>query len=192
MTDPIACATPPGDDNPHVHVGRPRVAFLVLFTACAPINPKGEQLPPEKAPPPIEGWSATLEPEVRRVAGRESTAEGSVRQPVTTRDGEPVAALVSAEGRPDRGQVLFAYHCERCHGPEGKGDGRDAPRLAIRPRDLTRAANLDRLGLEKLYLVIRDGGPAIGRHADMPSFADTLSDPDIASLIVYLLGRASE
>ncbi len=47
---------------------------------------------------------------------------------------------VSAEKpEPDlqAGKAAFEQSCSRCHGVEGKGDGRDAKRLFPRPRDLT-------------------------------------------------------
>ena len=36
-----------------------------------------------------------------------------------------------------QGKATFEQHCARCHGPEGKGDGPDAKRVPVVPRDLT-------------------------------------------------------
>src|SRR6185503_3874776 len=36
-----------------------------------------------------------------------------------------------------QGKESFGMQCSRCHGPSGKGDGPDAKRLTVVPRDLT-------------------------------------------------------
>ncbi|MCG3206016.1 MAG: hypothetical protein KCHDKBKB_02742 [Elusimicrobia bacterium] len=41
------------------------------------------------------------------------------------------------EGAVGRGQTIYTLHCARCHGADGKGNGVDAKRVVIPPRDLT-------------------------------------------------------
>ena len=40
-------------------------------------------------------------------------------------------------GEPKRGKELFRRYCIGCHGPEGNGEGENAPYLNPRPRDFT-------------------------------------------------------
>jgi len=42
-------------------------------------------------------------------------------------------------GRGDLAERLYGWNCMPCHGAEGKGDGPQAKRLGLKPRDFTRA-----------------------------------------------------
>jgi DMSO reductase family type II enzyme heme b subunit len=53
-----------------------------------------------------------------------------------------IAAFATAADNADptlisNGKTVFTQHCIRCHGAEAKGDGVDAKRLVVQPRDLT-------------------------------------------------------
>jgi mono/diheme cytochrome c family protein len=71
------------------------------------------------------------------------------------------AAIVA--GSPTRasgldGGLLYARHCERCHGVTGRGDGPDAGLFVTRPRDL-QSGFLSRYGAADLVRRIRHGVP---------------------------------
>ena len=57
----------------------------------------------------------------------------------------------------DKGRALYMAQCSRCHGPNGIGDGPDAPLLRNPPADLRRSEVLDSFSDEKLAERIRDG-----------------------------------
>jgi mono/diheme cytochrome c family protein len=75
-----------------------------------------------------------------------------------------VAWLLAALGavpRPapanEQGRSLYVRYCASCHGPEGRGDGADAPLLAQPPRNL-RDGVLQSVPVTELVARIRTGG----------------------------------
>lgn len=96
---------------------------------------------------------------------------------------EESRAKTVAEWRPragarvdlELGRAWFARACAQCHGPEGRGDGPLAVRLAGRPADLTRAG-MDR-DEERLARIIKFGrfGTAMAGH-------EALTDDAVVSL----------
>jgi len=53
----------------------------------------------------------------------------------------PIFAVAIVAGSPALahgidGALLYARHCERCHGVTGRGDGPEADLFVTRPRDL--------------------------------------------------------
>jgi cytochrome c oxidase cbb3-type subunit 2 len=105
---------------------------------------------------------------------------------------EARAALV-AEWRPEAaarvdaalGREWFARACVQCHGPDGRGDGSVAGKLAGRPADLTRA-EMDR-DEERLARLIKFGraGTAMAGH-------ETLKDEAVVSLARYVAELQAE
>ena len=72
-----------------------------------------------------------------------------------------MVVVLAAAGRPAAaldGRALYARHCERCHGPNGRGDGRDAELFATRPRDL-RTGFLAHYSTDDLVRRLRSGVP---------------------------------
>lgn len=89
----------------------------------------------------------------------------------------------------EAGEKLYGWHCLPCHGPEGKGDGPNAARLGLRPRDLTRG--LFKLKTspagqgpfdDDLYRTITAGLPV----RFMPSFREPLDPDDRWALVAFL------
>jgi putative copper resistance protein D len=80
-----------------------------------------------------------------------------------------------------RGQELFAAHCVRCHGAEGRGDGPDGAGLPRRPADLT-APHTNEHTAGDLFWWLTHGIPAGG----MPGFAGALGEEERWDLINFL------
>jgi mono/diheme cytochrome c family protein len=89
----------------------------------------------------------------------------------------------------EAGEKLYGWHCLPCHGPEGKGDGPNAARLGLRPRDLTRG--LFKLKSspagqgpfdEDLFRTITAGLPV----RFMPPFREPLDPGDRWAIVAFL------
>ncbi len=80
-------------------------------------------------------------------------------------------------------QDLYSDNCAGCHGPSGKGDGPAGKMLQPPPSDFGTALK----GKTDDYIkkVIKEGGAANGKSANMPAASD-LTDDQIKSLIDYI------
>jgi mono/diheme cytochrome c family protein len=82
----------------------------------------------------------------------------------------------------ERGQQLFLQHCQRCHGAEGKGDGRQAPE-GSHPANLT-DDQWDHGSTDgEIFTTIHDG---VGPKYDMDSYEGKITDTDIWSVVNYV------
>jgi mono/diheme cytochrome c family protein len=80
------------------------------------------------------------------------------------------------------GQGTFQRFCTRCHGPEGKGDGPQAPE-GSHPANLT-DAQWDHGGTDgEIFTTIHDGVPP---KYDMDSYEGKVTDTEIWNLVNYL------
>lgn len=95
----------------------------------------------------------------------------------------------------EAGERLYGWHCLPCHGPEGKGDGPNATRLGLKPRDLTRG--LFKLKTspagqgpfdEDLFRTITAGLPV----RFMPAFREPLEPDDRWAIIAFLRTLSAE
>jgi mono/diheme cytochrome c family protein len=84
------------------------------------------------------------------------------------------------------GREVFERHCLECHGVDGKGTGKLAAALPVRPADLTDCKLTDEDPVLLGQGIIRHGGPHIGRSLAMPGFGTLLSDSDIADVAHYV------
>ncbi|HMB53068.1 MAG TPA: cytochrome c [Thermoanaerobaculia bacterium] len=85
-----------------------------------------------------------------------------VAAPAAWAEGDPSAA--------ERGALLYEIHCANCHGGQGRGDGRLAEVLTVRPPDLGRLTGDDgRFPVERLRRAI-DGRDDVRGHGrrEMP------------------------
>jgi putative copper resistance protein D len=80
-----------------------------------------------------------------------------------------------------RGRELFAAHCVRCHGAQGRGDGPDGVGLPRRPADLT-APHTNEHTAGDLFWWLTHGIPRGG----MPGFAGALGEEERWDLINFL------
>jgi len=81
-----------------------------------------------------------------------------------------------------RGSIAYRTYCVLCHGASGKGDGRAAKMYTPRPANLTVSPFPD----QYKEMIIRGGGPAVGRSPYMPPWGDELTDEQIRDLISFL------
>jgi len=81
-----------------------------------------------------------------------------------------------------RGSIAYRTYCVLCHGATGKGDGRAAKMYTPRPANLTVSPFPD----QYKEMIIRGGGPAVGRSPFMPPWGDELTDEQIHDLVAFL------
>ena len=113
---------------------------------------------------------------------RSSTAPGEMAKEIpAVVPPPPEAALVTAETR-----STYQWYCTQCHGVEGKGNGVNAPMLAVPPRDHTKANYLETRTDRQLFDTIQLGGLSVGRAPCMPAWGHTLDDQMIHSLVRYI------
>src|SRR5688572_33492025 len=87
----------------------------------------------------------------------------------------PEAAVV-------RGGIVYRTYCVLCHGTDGRGDGRAAKMYTPKPADLTVSPFND----SYKEMIIRGGGPSVGRSAYMPPWGGELSNEQIHDLVAFL------
>ena len=83
-----------------------------------------------------------------------------------------------------RGAGLFIEHCARCHGPAGKGDGKDSSHAADLTDDLRAELNTEGVLFYKVW-----NGHAIQLRTqvdDMPAFSGTLTRDQVWTLVEHL------
>ncbi len=78
--------------------------------------------------------------------------------------------------KPIDGRRLYAQHCARCHGPDGKGLKAEVPGV----RDLTDANLMGLLNDDRIKQTIRMGKPPT-----MPAFSH-FAEPSLKVLVAYV------
>jgi mono/diheme cytochrome c family protein/thiol-disulfide isomerase/thioredoxin len=81
-----------------------------------------------------------------------------------------------------RGRLTYQVHCARCHGPEGRGDGADAPLLQPPPRDFAAAPWTHGQTPESVREAVRRG---IAGTA-MPGFGPLLSKRELEGVVAFV------
>ncbi|WP_447975395.1 c-type cytochrome [Nitrospira sp. Kam-Ns4a] len=84
-------------------------------------------------------------------------------------------------GDPQRGKPIFEQRCAVCHGPQGRGDGPEAPFLSPRPASLISAATSVKSDAE-LLATIANGKP----RTAMPAWKDVLSEQERRDVLAYI------
>ena len=85
------------------------------------------------------------------------------------------------QGVPERGKVIYEAQCARCHGPEGRGDGPEAPFLAPRPPNLVSAATSVKSDRELLVII-----ETRKSHLDVKNYKDALTQQQQQDVLAYL------
>lgn len=89
------------------------------------------------------------------------------------------------------GKVVYGHYCSTCHGESGAGDGFNAFNLDPRPRDLSTPDFQKHRSDSQLEDAVRRGGSGVGLSPLMPPWGHTLSDQQIAQVVLYLRSLAS-
>jgi mono/diheme cytochrome c family protein len=83
------------------------------------------------------------------------------------------------------GKKSYQRLCEKCHGPEGKGDGTAA--TGAQPPDLTDAQWDFGSSDGEMFAVIHDG-----TSKDMEGYKDRMSDAEIWNVVNYIKSLAGK
>ena len=89
-----------------------------------------------------------------------------------------------------RGQALYAQHCLRCHGADGRGEGPDAPGLVMWPPTLNGSLLWKRLEGE-LFWRVRHGMRGRNGQPTMPGADPLLSDAQVWEMLDFLQAQAA-
>ena len=89
-----------------------------------------------------------------------------------------------------RGQHVYEQHCLRCHGADGRGEGPDAPGLAMWPPTLNGSLLWKRMEGE-LFWRVRHGLQGRDGRPTMPGFDRQLSDAQIWEVLDFLQAQAA-
>jgi len=91
------------------------------------------------------------------------------------------APTPDSKGDPERGKPIFEQRCAVCHGPQGRGDGPEAPFLSPRPASLISAATSVKTDAD-LLKAIANGKP----RTAMPAWKDVLSEQERRDVLAYI------
>jgi mono/diheme cytochrome c family protein len=93
-------------------------------------------------------------------------------------------------GDPVRGRAEYMQRCALCHGETGDGRGKLAASLNPKPVDFTTPGILAKRSDWQLYVVVRDGGPAIGLSPKMLPWGQVMTDQQIRDAAAYVRSLA--
>jgi mono/diheme cytochrome c family protein len=105
--------------------------------------------------------------------------EGGWELPATADDEKNPLAVTPAVL--NAGKALFKKNCERCHGPEGIGDGPDADPEYMADMDLTNPKRADRNSDGVVFYKIWNGR----KKPKMPAFKDELTKDQAWSIVAF-------
>ena len=140
--------------------------FLVLMAVClvfsAFVRAQSTGQNPPQAPPPGGGR-----------AGGWTIPQGAVdeKSPLTVND-----SVIAA------GKKLYSGKCQRCHGPEGKGNGPDADPAHANDMNLTLATRAARNADGVVFYKIWNGRAT----PKMPRFSDEISKDQAWAIVAYV------
>ena len=89
-------------------------------------------------------------------------------------------------GGVERGRQVYLKRCATCHGPAGDGRGVLAASLKVKPADFKAPGVLAKRSDWELYVVTRDGGPALGLSTAMFGWNRLISDQEIRDAAAYV------
>lgn len=97
-----------------------------------------------------------------------------------------LASGVNAAPNPEHGKQLYRSYCTQCHGVTGHGNGVNAAKLSVQPRNHTDKAEMKARSDADLFKAIKEGGQAVNKSILMPNWDGNLSDDDIHDVVAYL------
>jgi mono/diheme cytochrome c family protein len=87
------------------------------------------------------------------------------------------------DGDAAAGAPLYKRYCSGCHGADGRGGAHTfMPHVGT----LTKKDYIELVPDGYLYLVIAEGGVAVGKNSYMPAWKSTLSEQDIKDVIAHI------
>lgn len=93
---------------------------------------------------------------------------------------------VLASPNADDGKSLYRMYCAQCHGVNGGGNGVNAAKLSVQPRNHTDRAEMMARTDDELFKAIKEGGQAVNKSVLMPNWDGNLSDNEIRNVIAYM------
>ena len=93
------------------------------------------------------------------------------------------ACLVTGAARGAEAKANWELHCQKCHGPDGKGNTRMGKQSGV--KDYTDAKVQAEMKDENAIKVIKEGIVEKGKKK-MDPYADKLKDDEIKALIAYM------
>jgi len=90
-------------------------------------------------------------------------------------------AMPPASSQLGDGRLLYERHCMDCHGPEGRGDGKQALSLSPRPGNLISAQTSAKAD-QDLLKIIANGRP----RTAMVGWKDRLSEDEQRAVLAYI------
>lgn len=93
-------------------------------------------------------------------------------------------------GDPARGRAEYMQRCALCHGEKGDGRGKLAASLNPKPVDFATPGLLAKRSDWELYLVVRDGGPALGLSPKMLPWGKVMTDQQLRDAVAYVRSLA--
>ena len=81
----------------------------------------------------------------------------------------------------EEGRDIYERHCADCHGPEGRGDGKQAISLSPRPGNLI-SAQTSAKSDQDLLKIIANGRP----RTAMTGWSERLSDEEQRAVLAYI------
>jgi mono/diheme cytochrome c family protein len=81
----------------------------------------------------------------------------------------------------EEGRAIYERHCADCHGPEGRGDGKQAISLSPRPGNLV-SAQTSAKSDQDLLKIIANGRP----RTAMTGWNERLSDDEQRAVLAYI------
>jgi mono/diheme cytochrome c family protein len=136
----------------------------------------GTPMPKVPMPP------ATRELIVAYLTGRseQKTVESRGPEPAPRVSSAPAARTATSAA------ALYGRFCASCHGARGRGDGRNARFLPVRPAVHADSAYMSSRSDDRLFDAIYAGGYPLGRSVTMPPFGETLTGSEVWSLVRHL------
>jgi cytochrome c oxidase cbb3-type subunit 3 len=110
-----------------------------------------------------------------------STLAGGARQLDASLQERPALPVATRDA-----SALYVRYCAPCHGVGGRGDGPNAVHLLVRPAAHSDPAYMSHRSDDRLFDAIYSGGYPLGRSVAMPAYGETLTRPQVWSLVRYL------
>jgi mono/diheme cytochrome c family protein len=98
-------------------------------------------------------------------------------------EADPTAVERFTDGDPAAGARLYKRYCSGCHGADGRGG---AHTFMPHVQNLTRKDYIELVPDGYLYLVIAEGGEAVGKNSYMPAWESTLTEQEIKDIIAHI------